>query len=131
MEKEKFMEDLGKVYEISKHMKSDVSEFLNCLDKDCLKREFLDEFLVANGVRVDFESRFGLASKLSSLKNTNFRKVLESQGFREEKVNEILRNGYDWTREFYEKIREFVLYFQDVFLKFANSVDEEDCKENY
>ncbi len=100
---EKFMLDLEVVYEMLEESSSEVQSFYECLNSENEKREFLDEFLRKNHIKIDEESRYAIASRIVSLRDDSLIQVLKKQHFDEDEIVIIRDKSYVLVKEFYLK----------------------------
>ncbi len=103
MKRQKFEENLKKVYEISNKYNKEMSSYFSAIKQEGKKREFIDNFLEAQNLPKNNESRFAIIKKLFFLKNDSLVQYLKKENFPEDKIENIKRKAYLWVKDFYEK----------------------------
>jgi hypothetical protein len=101
-----FLEELSSIYKYLNTQKDEqniIFEYIsnNEFDKDNCELEYINEFLKANDLEANPQSYFALATRLINLKNEPLTKLLESLNYSEDKIDKLLANGYEWSKDYH------------------------------
>ena len=101
-----FTQDLKKLYELVSSRQKSLGEWFKIVENTNgyeKQREFIDEFLVKVGLDKNRENRLSAITRLIALRDEQLVQSLSSEGFSDNKIEEVKELAYVWVKEFYLK----------------------------
>lgn len=103
MDEMKFNRDIEIIYEFLARRDDNISKFYEAIKEENEKRLFLEEFMVANGIKIDADSLYSLASRLVNLRDDSLIQTLKKQNFTPKDIKIVKESAYKWVRDYYIK----------------------------
>ena len=98
----KFNKDLETIYNLVGKRDDEISKFYDILqDNRHDKREFFEEFLNSQGIKIDNDSLFAIVSRIVNLRDDSLTQILKKQDFNEKDTILIKENAYIWVKNYY------------------------------
>ena len=104
MQKEKFFEDLSKVYQIIKTNQDEINSFYEILSSyDSKKSAFIDDMIQKLGLTNSKTTKMAVISRVVNLRSDALKQTLEKEGFSTKEIETKLELAYDIVSDFYIK----------------------------
>ena len=102
MQKEKFFEDLAKVYQIIEKNQDDINSFYEVLSSvDSKKSAFIDDMIQKLGLTNSKTTKMAVISRIVNLRSDAIKQTLEKEGFSTKEIDEKLELAYEIVSDFY------------------------------
>jgi hypothetical protein len=107
-----FKQDLKKFYDLVSNRQKRLGEWFKIVEENNGfedEREFIDKFLAKIGLERNKENRLSAITRLIALRDEQLVQSLNTEGFSEDKIEEVKELAYLWVKEFYLNSHEELL----------------------